>query len=143
MRRCLASVIAAPCRHVNFQVSATSKGGWWSGEGFVFLAACSADDVMAAGGGRTRDEVVTAKDGDAPEAALGCQIERSRFFATLLRATVICESDSRAVNYCSNCCDDVRRICSTQALAIPLGIGQQDRRKSWQCECSRCWDQWR
>ncbi len=95
MHRCLSSVIAAPCRHANFQASATSKGGWWSGEEFVFLAACSADDVMDAGGGRTKDEVVTAKDVDSPGAALRCQIERSRFFATHLRATVICESDSR------------------------------------------------
>jgi hypothetical protein len=75
--------------HANFQVSATSKGGWWSGEGPVFLAACSADDVLDAGGGRSRrkqDEVAAAKDGDTPRVALGCQIERSHFFAKLLRA---------------------------------------------------------
>jgi len=130
LHRCLASTVAEPCHHANFQVSATSKGGWWLGEGPVFLAACSADDVLDAGGGRSRrkqDEVAAAKDGDTPRVALGCQIERSHFFAKLLRAATIGELDSRLVNYCSNA---VRRICSTQALAI----GQLYRRKSWQMQ---------
>jgi len=129
LRRCLASAAAEPCHHTNFQVSATSKGGWWSGEEPVF-SACSADDVLDAGGGRSRrkqDEVAAAKNGDTPRVALGCQIQRPHFSAKLLRAATIGKLDSRLVNYCSNA---VRRICSTQALAI----GQLYRRKSWQMQ---------